>query len=309
MVRETRLSPEALIYPVFVKTGTNIQEPIRSMEGHYRYSVDRLGVIFDELLSAGVTKVLFFGIPAGKDAEGSAAYQREGIIPMALRYTAQRYPELFRITDVCLCAYTNHGHCGILAGDQVDNDATLPYLAKIARSHAQAGAQMVAPSDMMDGRVGAIRTALDEGGYSGLPIMAYSAKYCSAFYGPFREAADSAPTSGDRKTYQMDYHNQQEGVRAALRDIKEGADIVMVKPALPYLDVIQKVTEQVDAPVAAYSVSGEYAMIKAAAREGFINEEEAVLESAVSVFRAGASVLISYFAPEIAQGIAQGRIG
>lgn len=309
MVRETRLSPDALIYPVFVKAGKNIQEPIPSMEGQYRYSVDRLGSLYEELLKTRVRKVLFFGLPEEKDPQGSGAYRQDGIIQSALQYTATHYPEIFRITDVCMCAYTSHGHCGILAGEQVDNDQTLPYLAKIALSHAEAGSQMLAPSDMMDGRVGAIRHALDSKGYTALPIMAYAVKYSSSFYGPFRVAADSTPAFGDRKTYQMDYHNKKEGIKAALRDIQEGADIVMVKPALAYLDVIQSVAERVMVPVAAYSVSGEYAMIKAAAQAGYIDEANGVCESTVSIFRAGARIVISYFAKEIAGWIAQGRIG
>ena len=309
MVRETRLSQDALIYPVFVKAGTNIQEPIPSMEGQYRYSVDRLGALYDRLLKAGVRKVLFFGLPEEKDPQGSGAYRQDGIIPSALQYTAAHYPEIFRITDVCMCAYTSHGHCGILSGDQVDNDQTLPYLAKIALSHAEAGAQMLAPSDMMDGRVGAIRCALDSKAYTALPILSYAVKYSSSFYGPFRVAADSTPAFGDRKTYQMDYHNKKEGIQAALRDIQEGADMVMVKPALAYLDVIQSVAEGVMVPVVAYSVSGEYAMINAAAQAGYIDEANGVCESTVSIFRAGAQILISYFAREIAAWIAQGRIG
>jgi porphobilinogen synthase len=309
MVRETRISQDSLIYPVFVKAGKNIQEPISAMDGQYRYSVDRLGSLYEQLLKVGVTKVLFFGLPEEKDPQGSGAYQPEGIIQTALRYTAAHYPEMFRITDVCMCAYTSHGHCGILEGEQVDNDKTLPYLAKIALSHAEAGAQMLAPSDMMDGRVGFIRHALDTQDYTALPIMAYAVKYCSAFYSPFRLAVDSTPAFGDRKTYQMDYHNKNEGIQAALQAVQEGADLVMVKPALAYLDVIQKVAEQVRVPVAAYSVSGEYAMIKAAAKAGYLDEAQVIGESTVGIFRAGARILISYFAREIAGWIAQGRIG
>jgi porphobilinogen synthase len=309
MVRETRMSQDSLIYPVFVKAGKNIQEPISSMDGQYRYSVDRLGSLYEQLLKVGVTKVLFFGLPEEKDSQGSGAYQPAGIIQSALRYTAAHYPEIFRITDVCMCEYTSHGHCGILEGEQVDNDKTLPYLAKIALSHAEAGAQMLAPSDMMDGRVGVIRSALDNQDYTALPIMAYAVKYCSSFYSPFRVAAESTPAFGDRKTYQMDYHNKNEGIQASLQAIREGADLVMVKPALAYLDVIQKVAERVRVPVAAYSVSGEYAMIKAAAKAGYIDEAQVICESTVSIFRAGARILISYFAREIAGWIAQGRIG
>ncbi|GHV76031.1 delta-aminolevulinic acid dehydratase [Spirochaetia bacterium] len=309
MVRETRLSREALIYPVFVKEGKNIEEEIASMPGQYRYSVDRLGLIFDRLLLAGVKRVMFFGLPEEKDEEGSGAFRHDGIIQTALGYAQDRFPEIYRITDLCMCEYTSHGHCGILQGEDVDNDTTLDYLARIAVSQAEAGAQMIAPSDMMDGRVRAIRSALDAAGLSGLPIMSYAAKYSSSFYGPFREAAGSAPAFGDRKGYQMDYHNKKEGLKEALRDIDEGADIVMVKPALSYLDIIREVSGAVVVPVAAYSVSGEYAMIKAAAKAGFIDEANVVCETAVSIFRAGADILITYYAMELAKWIDEGRIG
>jgi porphobilinogen synthase len=309
MVRETRISTEALIYPVFVQEGDNIEDEIPSMEGQYRYSVDRLGVIFDRLLEAGVTRVMFFGLPAEKDEVGSGAFRPDGIIQTALGYARDRFPELYRITDLCMCEYTSHGHCGILRDRDVDNDATLEYLARIAVSQAEAGAQMVAPSDMMDGRVKAIRGALDARGESTIPIMSYSTKYSSSFYGPFREAARSAPAFGDRKTYQMDYHNKKEGVREALQDLEEGADIVMVKPALAYLDVINEVSRAVNAPLAAYSVSGEYSMIKAASQAGYIDEASMVCETAVSIFRAGADILITYFAMELARWIKEGRIG
>lgn len=309
MVRETRLSREALIYPVFVQEGNNIEDAIPSMEGQYRYSVDRLGAIFDRLLEAGVKRVMFFGLPAEKDETGSGAFRPDGVVQTALGYARDRFPELYRITDLCMCGYTSHGHCGILRGKEVDNDATLEYLARIAVSQAEAGSQMVAPSDMMDGRVRAIRSALDAGDAVNIPIMSYSTKYSSAFYGPFREAARSAPAFGDRKTYQMDYHNKKEGVREALQDLEEGADIVMVKPALSYLDVINEVSRAVNAPLAAYSVSGEYAMIKAAARAGYVDEASMVCETAVSIFRAGADMLITYFAMELAGYIREGRIG
>jgi porphobilinogen synthase len=309
MVRETRISKEALIYPVFVQEGDNIEDEIPSMEGQYRYSVDRLGLIFDRLLEAGVNRVMFFGLPAEKDEVGSGAFRPDGVIQRALGYARDRFPEIYRITDLCMCEYTSHGHCGILHDRDVDNDATLEYLARIAVSQAEAGAQMVAPSDMMDGRVKAIRGALDGKGRSAIPIMSYSTKYSSSFYGPFREAARSAPAFGDRKTYQMDYHNKKEGVREALQDIEEGADIVMVKPALAYLDVINEVSGAVKVPLAAYSVSGEYAMIKAASRAGYIDEESMICETAVSIFRAGADILITYFAMELARWIKEGRIG
>jgi porphobilinogen synthase len=309
MVRETRISKEALIYPVFVQEGSNIEDEIPSMEGQYRYSVDRLGAIFDRLLEAGVNRVIFFGLPAEKDQVGSGAFRPDGVIQTALGYARERFPEIYRVTDLCMCEYTSHGHCGILRGDEVDNDATLEYLARIAVSQVKAGSQMVAPSDMMDGRVKAIRGALDGKGLVNIPIMSYSTKYSSSFYGPFREAARSAPAFGDRKTYQMDYHNSKEGLREALRDIDEGADIVMVKPALAYLDVINEVSRAVKVPLAAYSVSGEYSMIKAAARAGYIDEESMVCETAASIFRAGADILISYFAMELARWIREGRIG
>jgi porphobilinogen synthase len=309
MVRETRISREALIYPVFVQEGDNIEDAIPSMEGQYRYSVDRLEVIFDKLLEAGVSRVMFFGLPAEKDEVGSGAFRSDGVIQTALAYTKERFPELYRITDLCMCEYTSHGHCGILRGKEVDNDATLEYLARIAVSQAEAGSQMIAPSDMMDGRVKAIREALDAGEGADIPIMSYSAKYSSSFYGPFREAARSAPAFGDRKTYQMDYHNKREGVREALQDIDEGADIVMVNPALAYLDVINQVSQAVNAPLAAYSVSGEYSMIKAAAHAGYVDEESMICETAVSIFRAGADILITYFAMELARWIKEGRIG
>jgi porphobilinogen synthase len=309
MVRETRISKEALIYPIFVQEGSGIEDEIPSMEGQYRYSVDRLGAICDRLLEAGISRVMFFGLPGEKDDVGSGAFRPDGIIQTALSYTKERFPELYRITDLCMCEYTSHGHCGILRGKEVDNDATLEYLARIAVSQAEAGSQMVAPSDMMDGRVRAIRNALDAGGYVNIPIMSYSTKYSSSFYGPFREAARSAPAFGDRKTYQMDYHNKKEGLKEAFRDIEEGADIVMVKPALAYLDVINQVSRRVNVPLAAYSVSGEYAMIKAAARAGYIDEASMACETAVSIFRAGADILVSYFAMELAGWIREGRIG
>jgi porphobilinogen synthase len=309
MVRETRVSKEALIYPVFVREGENIEEEISSMEGQYRYSVDRLGVIFDRLLEAGVNRVMLFGIPEEKDEVGSGAFRADGIVQTALAYAVERFPEIYRVTDLCMCEYTSHGHCGILHGEEVDNDATLEYLTRIAVSQAEAGSQMIAPSDMMDGRVRAIRNALDSIGSVTVPIMSYSTKYSSSFYGPFREAAHSAPAFGDRKTYQMDYHNRKEGVREALQDLAEGADIVMVKPALAYLDVINEVSRSVNAPLAAYSVSGEYSMIKAAARAGYIDEANMICETAVSIFRAGADILITYYAMELAQWIKEGRIG
>jgi len=309
MVRETRVSKESLIYPLFVVDGKEIVEEIPSMEDQYRYSVDRLPQIMDRLVNAGVEKVLLFGIPAHKDACGSQAYDEEGIVQRAIRFIRVHYPMVYIVTDVCMCEYTSHGHCGILDGESVDNDKTLEYLNMIALSHVKAGAHMVAPSDMMDGRIGSMRQALDEAGFVNVPIMAYSAKYSSAFYGPFREAAGSAPAFGDRKSYQMDYHNRKEALKEVELDVAEGADIVMVKPALSYLDIIREVADRHDLPVAAYSVSGEYAMIKAASKAGFIEEEKIVCETAVSIYRAGANILITYYAIELARFMDEGKIG
>jgi porphobilinogen synthase len=309
MVRETRISKASLIYPLFIKEGSNVIQEIASMPGQFRYSVDRLPVIANRLLAAGVSKVMLFGIPDDKDEIASGAYCSDGIVQKALQKLKKDCPDLYCITDVCLCEYTSHGHCGVLNVHSVDNDATLPLLAKTALSHVQAGADMVAPSDMMDGRVGAIRRLLDQSGYTDIPVMSYAVKYCSSFYGPFREAAGSAPSFGDRKSYQMDYHNKKEALREALLDSDEGADILMVKPALSYLDVIQTVSSAVNLPLAAYSVSGEYAMVKAAAASGYIDEAAIVCETTASVFRAGADILISYFAPDIAGYIDEGRIG
>ncbi|WP_312428955.1 porphobilinogen synthase [Lacrimispora sp.] len=309
MVRETRVSKESLIYPLFVVDGKEIVEEIPSMEGQYRYSVDRLPQIMDRLVNAGVEKVLLFGIPAHKDSCGSQAYDEEGVVQRAIRFIREYYPMVYIVTDVCMCEYTSHGHCGILDGESVDNDKTLKYLNMIALSHVKAGAHMVAPSDMMDGRIGSMRQALDEAGFVNVPIMAYSAKYSSSFYGPFREAAGSAPAFGDRKSYQMDYHNRKEALKEAELDVAEGADIVMVKPALSYLDIIREVADRHDLPVAAYSVSGEYAMIKAASKAGFIEEEKIVCETAVSIYRAGADILITYYAIELARFMDEGKIG
>ncbi|WP_077534545.1 porphobilinogen synthase [Massiliimalia massiliensis] len=309
MVRETRVDSSSLIYPLFVKEGKNITEEISAMPGQYRYSVDTLPYELERLSKAGVGAVMLFGIPEKKDELASGAWAENGIVQQALQTAKRQFPDLYYITDVCLCEYTSHGHCGMLCGDQVDNDRTLPVLAKTALSHVQAGADMVAPSDMMDGRVAAIRTLLDQNHYENIPILSYAVKYSSAFYGPFREAAGSAPCFGDRKSYQMDYHNKKEAVKEAALDLKEGADILMVKPALSYLDVIKTVEERFDVPVAAYSVSGEYAMIKAAAKNGWIDEEAVVCETTASVFRAGADLLLTYYAKELAQFISEGRIG
>lgn len=309
MVRETRLSKSSLIYPMFVQEGKGIVEEIEAMPGQYRYSPDTLAKGLEQVVKAGVPAVMLFGIPEHKDEVGSGAYACDGIVQQALRIARKEFPELYLIGDVCMCEYTSHGHCGILHGEEVDNDKTVPLMAQIALSQVQAGADMVAPSDMMDGRILAMRQELDKNGYKGVPIMSYAVKYASAFYGPFRVAADSAPAFGDRKSYQMDFHNKREGIKEALTDVEEGADIIMVKPALSYLDVIQSVKERINLPVAAYSVSGEYAMIKAAAQKGWIDEQRVVCESAVSIYRAGADILLTYFAKELAGYMDQGIIG
>ncbi len=308
MVRETRISKDSLIYPMFFEEGENIFEEIESMPGQYRMSIDRCDSVIKELLDAGVGAVMLFGIPKNKDEVGSEAYHDHGIVQEAIRYIKENYP-IYVIGDVCMCEYTSHGHCGILKGYDVDNDTTIKYIAKIALSQVEAGADMVAPSDMMDGRVSEIRELLDANGYENIPIMSYSAKYASAFYGPFRAAADSAPAFGDRKTYQMDVHNIREALKEVYDDVAEGADIVMVKPAMSFLDVVTKVKEITDIPVAAYSVSGEYAMVKSAAKNGFIDEEKIMCEMAVSAFRAGADIYITYYAKELAKCIDKGLIG
>ena len=309
MVRETRMDKSSLIYPLFVKEGENIEEEIPSMEGQYRYSIDRLPYELERLQKAGVDKVMFFGIPDVKDEVGSQAYAEDGIVQKAIREARKQFPDMYLITDVCMCEYTSHGHCGVLCGHDVENDKTLELLAKTALSHVQAGADMVAPSDMMDGRVAAIRHILDENNYKDTPIMSYAVKYASAFYGPFRDAAGSAPSFGDRKSYQMDFHNRREALKEALLDVEEGADIIMVKPALSYLDIIREVRDTIDLPVAAYSVSGEYAMVKAGAKLGYIDEERIIGEMAVSTFRAGTDIYLTYFAKEIAKLMDEGRIG
>ena len=310
LTRETRLSRKALIWPLFIKEGSNSRDEISSLPNQFQCSPDRIGEEIERGLRSGINKFLLFGLPREKDSCGSQAYAENGVVQQGIRAIRQQYgKEVYLITDVCMCEYTSHGHCGILNGHAVDNDATLPYLAKICVSHAQAGADMVAPSDMMDGRVAAIRAALDENGFENLPVMSYSVKYASSFYGPFREAAASAPSFGDRKAYQMDYHNKREAVKEALADTAEGADILMVKPAMSYLDVIQTVKDCTHLPLAAYSVSGEYAMIKAAVKAGLIDEYGVMCESAVSIFRAGADILITYYANELAQAIQKGDIG
>ena len=309
MVRETRMDKSSLIYPLFVKEGTGIEEEIPSMEGQFRYSVDRLPFELERLQNAGVNSIMLFGIPDHKDEVGSGAYDPNGIVQKALREAKKQFPDMYYITDVCMCEYTSHGHCGVLCGHDVNNDATLELLAKTAVSHVEAGADMVAPSDMMDGRVLAIREALDANGHYGAPIMSYAVKYASAFYGPFRDAAGSAPSFGDRKSYQMDFHNRREGMKEALTDVEEGADIIMVKPAMSYLDMVSEVSKAVNVPVATYSVSGEYAMVKAAAKMGWIDEERIMCEMAVSAYRAGAQIYLTYYAKELAKCMDEGRIG
>ena len=309
MVRETRMDKSSLIYPLFVIDGENIEEEIPTMPGQFRYSVDRLPYELERLSKAGVSNLMLFGIPAVKDAVGSQAYAEDGIVQRALREGKKQFPDLYYITDVCMCEYTSHGHCGVLCGHDVENDQTLELLSKTALSHVQAGADMVAPSDMMDGRVLAIRNKLDENGFKETPIMSYAVKYASAFYGPFRDAAGSAPAFGDRKSYQMDPHNRKEGLKEALLDVEEGADIIMVKPALSYLDIISDVSREINLPDAAYSVSGEYAMAKAAAKLGYMEEDRVICEMAVSTYRAGAEIYLTYFAKELAKFMDEGRIG
>ncbi|CAB5085482.1 Porphobilinogen synthase (EC [Olavius algarvensis associated proteobacterium Delta 3] len=300
MIRETELLAADMILPLFAVEGNGIREPIESMPGQFHYSVDRMAEIAGQAAHAGIPAVILFGVPDRKDALGTRAYADDGIVQKATRTIKDAHPELAVITDVCLCQYTEHGHCGVVEGDIVDNDATLDLLARTALSHARAGADMVAPSDMMDGRVTEIREALDENGYTHTPIMAYSAKYCSAYYGPFRDAADSAPKFGDRRTYQMDPANAMEAIREVTLDVEEGADVIMVKPALAYLDVICRVREEFDLPVAAYNVSGEYAMIKAADKMGWLDGSRVMMETLTAIKRAGADMILTYFALEAA---------
>jgi len=302
LVRETELSPSDLVQPLFVVAGESLREPVESMPGVERFSINELVAEASELRAVGVGAVLLFGIPSVKDESGSGAFDNEGVIQMAVRALKESHPELTVITDVCLCEYTSHGQCGFVreGGEEVDNDITVELLARTAISHAEAGADAVAPSDMMDGRIGAIRHQLDEEGHSETPIIAYSAKYASAFYGPFREAAESTPQFGDRRGYQMDPANSREALREVRLDIEEGADMVMIKPALPYLDVIRTVRDQTEVPIAAYQVSGEYSMLKAAAANGWLDERAAALESLTAIRRAGADVIFTYYAKEAA---------
>jgi porphobilinogen synthase len=301
LIRETILTVDHLIYPLFVVPGKGVKNPVASMPGVFQLSIDELLEEVGSVVRLNIPGILLFGLPRHKDARGSEAYAEDGSVQEAVRAIKDKHPELVVITDVCLCEYTDHGHCGLLSGHEVDNDATLDLLAKAALSHARAGADIVAPSDMMDGRVGVIRQALDENDFDQVAILSYAAKYCSGFYGPFREAADSAPKFGDRRAYQMDMANSDEALREVELDIGEGADIVMVKPALPYLDIIRRVKDELDRPVAAYNVSGEYAMIKAAAAQGWLDEKRVMMESLTSIRRAGADFILTYFAKDAAE--------
>lgn len=301
LVRENNLEIDELIYPIFVIEGENKKDPIPSMDGQFYYSVDRLKEECEELLSLGIKSVLLFGLPEDKDACGTSAFIEEGIVQKAVREIKRLFPEILVVTDVCMCQYTEHGHCGILDEKGVNNDKTLEIIGKIALSHAKAGADIIAPSDMMDGRIATIRKVLDENGFEDIAIMSYAAKYSSSFYGPFRDAAKSAPKSGDRKSYQMDFANGKEALKEALWDIEEGADIVMVKPAMSFLDIVYRIKENVNIPVAVYNVSGEYSMIKSAAKAGLIDEKSMIYETLMSMKRAGADILITYFAKDIAR--------
>lgn len=301
MVRENHLSVDDFIYPIFVEEGENIKTEIPSMPGIFRYSIDRLGEELKEIQSLGIPSIMLFGIPKHKDAEGSSSWSKEGIIQQASRYIKKEFPALYLVADVCFCEYTDHGHCGVLVNNEVDNDLTLNNLEKQTISLVEAGVDMIAPSGMMDGTIATLRDTLDLGGYSQIPLMAYSVKYSSAFYGPFRDAADSTPSFGDRKTYQMDPANRIEALKEAALDAEEGADILMVKPALAYLDIIRDLKDSHDLPIAAYNVSGEYAMVKAAAQKGWIDGEKVMIEKLLSMKRAGADIILSYFAKEVAR--------
>jgi porphobilinogen synthase len=307
MIRETQLSTKDFIYPLFVVPGERKKKEVSSMPGVYQMSVDQIVRECADVHSLGIPAVIFFGIPEEKDEVGSGAYDSDGIVQRALRAVKKEVPDLMLITDVCLCEYTSHGHCGIVRGDEIVNDESIELLAKEALTHAEAGADMVAPSDMFDGRVAAIRTILDENGFKNLPIMSYAAKYASGFYGPFREAAESTPKFGDRRSHQMDPANADEALREVAQDIGEGADIVMVKPALSYLDIIRRVKDQFHMPTAAYNVSGEYSLVKAAARNGWVDEERVMMEILTSIKRAGADLILTYFAKDAAKVLARGR--
>ena len=308
LVRENSLSTEDFIYPVFIVEGNNIKREIRSLKGNYHWSVDKLEELVKELNEAKVKSVILFGIPEHKDCVGSEAYNDDGIVQKAIRKLKELDSNLYIITDVCMCEYTNHGHCGILSNNNVDNDKTLVYLGEIALSHVKAGADMVAPSDMMDGRIGYIREVLDKNGFENIPIMSYAAKYSSAFYGPFREAAGSAPSFGNRKGYQMDPANSREAIAEIEADLNEGADIIMVKPAMSYLDIVKEAREKINAPICVYNVSGEYAMVKNAGEVGLINEKLVALEMLLSMKRAGAKMIITYYALEAAKWLKEDEI-
>lgn len=308
LVRENSLSTEDFIYPVFIVEGNNIKREIRSLKGNYHWSVDKLEELVKELNEAKVKSVILFGIPEHKDCVGSEAYNDDGIVQKAIRKLKEIDSNLYIITDVCMCEYTNHGHCGILSNNNVDNDKTLVYLGEIALSHVKAGADMVAPSDMMDGRIGYIREVLDKNGFENIPIMSYAAKYSSAFYGPFREAAGSAPSFGNRKGYQMDPANSREAIAEIEADLNEGADIIMVKPAMSYLDIVKEAREKINAPICVYNVSGEYAMVKNAGEVGLINEKLVALEMLLSMKRAGAKMIITYYALEVAKWLKEDEI-
>ncbi len=308
LVRETTLDAGDFVYPLFVRHGKGIKTPIPSLPGQFHFSPDELLKESEAAMREGIRAVLLFGIPEEKDAEGSEAWSEQGAVQASVRLLKRELPELLVVTDVCLCEYTDHGHCGVIHNEQVLNDPTLPLLARVAVSHAEAGADIIAPSDMMDGRVGAIRAALDGAGFADIPVLSYAAKYASAFYGPFRDAVGSAPSFGDRKTYQMDAGNRREALREVLLDIEEGADMVMVKPALAYLDIIREVKNAVNVPVAAYNVSGEYAMIKVAAERGLLDEKRTVLETLLSMKRAGADIILTYHAREAARWLSEGGV-
>lgn len=308
LVKDVNFSLDNFIYPLFIVEGAGIYEEIPSMPDQYRFSLDKIDKISEELNNLGIKNLLLFGIPKNKDHLGGEAYNPKGIIQESIKAIKKINKGITIITDICMCEYTSHGHCGIIENNRVDNDKTLEYLGKIALSHAESGADIVAPSDMMDGRIGYIRKVLDEKGFTNLPIMAYSVKYASAYYGPFRDAAESAPQFGDRKDYQMDFRRKKEPLSESIQDIKEGADIVMVKPALAYLDIIKFISDNVNVPVAAYNVSGEYAMVKAASRNNWIDEKKIIIENMYSIKRAGASIIISYHAKDIAKWIKDGSI-
>lgn len=303
LVRETRIDKGDLIYPIFIVEGENIKNPVESMPGVYQYSLDRADEVLQEINNSGIAGILIFGIPKRKDAEASSAYDDNVVTQCAIRYIKEKYPSLLVIADVCLCEYTSHGHCGVVCGGEILNDETLPLLSKMAVSLAKAGADIIAPSDMMDGRVAAIRQALDSNGLINIPILSYSAKFASAYYSPFRDAAQSAPEFGDRKSYQMDYANGKEALREIADDIAEGADMVMVKPALAYLDVVKEASQRFDLPLVAYNVSGEYAMVKAASEKGWIDEKKIVSENMIAIKRAGADIIITYHALDLAKWI------